>query len=75
LFVQGTGTAGTQQQLLRIMVFQPICIDGSVVPGPEDATCGALQKVGIHVISAVANIVRGETGIISVIEDDIYDWR
>lgn len=74
VFVQGSGTAGTDQDILRIMVFNPICIDGSVISGPEDGTCGALQKVGIHVISAAVTWVR-DAGIVSIIEDDIYDWR
>ena len=68
-----TGTATTFR---RVMVFHPICFDGTTTYSyPLSGVCGAgLTKVGIRVESHVRWIRNGTNRDFTVYED-LYDWR
>jgi Tfp pilus assembly protein PilV len=72
MLVQGTGNPGTDTMFRRLITFQPICSDGSVLS--DGVACAPLETVGIRVTSQVDWQKRGMTHN-SVIVDELYDWR
>ncbi len=72
MFVQGIANPGTATQFRRLITFQPICSDGTVLN--EGSTCTPLVTAGVRVTSRVEWTKRGMTHE-SVIVDELYDWR
>ncbi|GMU25443.1 MAG: hypothetical protein AMXMBFR16_03480 [Candidatus Uhrbacteria bacterium] len=79
LFVQGTGSTGSDTPYERIMILQPICSDGvSQVQASDGQTCNNVlagsTKIGIRVLSRVSWTSRGINRSTYIV-DELYDWR
>jgi Tfp pilus assembly protein PilV len=72
LFVQGTGSTGSNAGFSRLVTLAPICSDHTT--RASGLTCGGLTKIGIQITSTVQWTKRGTT-FTSTIVDNIYDWR
>lgn len=79
MFVQGTGSSGSDTGYSRILMFQPICSDGvSRATALDGQTCadvlGGSSKIGIRTLSMLSWTSRGITRSASIV-DELYDWR
>lgn len=71
MFVQGPAAEGEDTIYKRLIMFQPICTDGSVAA--EGSACTG-DPVGVRVTSRVVWDKRNKRHE-SVIIDELYDWR
>jgi len=69
-----TGYAGTTSTFSRLVTFNGICANGTIVGAGVNCGNVGSVKIGIRVMAQIRNIRKGTTRDFTMYED-LYDWR
>ncbi|MDQ7814940.1 MAG: type II secretion system protein [Patescibacteria group bacterium] len=69
-----TGYIGTTSTFSRLVTFNGICANGTIVGAGVTCAVVGSTKIGIRVMAQIRNVRKGRTKDITMYED-LYDWR